>query len=220
MPSLKKVEEKVLAVKALRLMKRLYTYRELERITGIATPILARYCSGRNLPNIERAREILHIYRDMNVLYEYLRPLTKKSLINTIDILTDPDLLELIVHEIRMPKVHKIIVPEANGIPIATMLSMKHGVKFVIMKARREQGVEDFISVSATVPNTGFQITFHIPRGSIKRNERVFFVDDVIRTGTTLHCAKELVRKSKGMFVGAFAIFKRKGLEAQAIVEF
>ncbi|WP_340819362.1 hypoxanthine/guanine phosphoribosyltransferase [Methanolobus sp. WCC4] len=75
----------------------------------------------------------------------------------------------------------KIIAIEAMGIPLATALSMKTGVPFVIIRKRAYE-LEGEIKLSQ---ETGYS-KGELYINDVKEGDRVLIVDDVISTGGTL----------------------------------
>lgn len=75
----------------------------------------------------------------------------------------------------------KIITAEAMGIPIATMLTQKTGIPFNIIR-KKQYNLQGEVVV---LQRTGYSET-KLFINSLKKGERVVFVDDVLSTGGTL----------------------------------
>ena len=73
-----------------------YTYRELERITGLPATVLSRYVNGHMLPDMERARQLSK---------------TLRKLLN----------LESTSSGFLGERITKVLTPAVDGVPLATM---------------------------------------------------------------------------------------------------
>jgi adenine/guanine phosphoribosyltransferase-like PRPP-binding protein len=177
-------------VKALRLAKRLYSYRELERATGVPAPMLSRYVTGRSLPSPEKARVIL---AGLMRLVDPRRALAERiaetgGVVDTSAVLAEPLYLEMatlyFAERHRGRGVTRILVPEASGIPLAASLSLELEVGFTV--ARRGRRGRGWLC-------GGGEPVFCVPRGSLGRSDRVLIVDDIVETGRTLRALREIV---------------------------
>ncbi len=106
----------------------------------------------------------------------------------------EPELLEEVVE--RMLKignfnVDRIITAEAMGIPIASLLSVKTGIPFTIIR-KRSYGLEGEISVEQV---TGYSKSKLFING-IEPDSHVIFVDDVLSTGGTLVAVIQALRET------------------------
>ncbi len=75
----------------------------------------------------------------------------------------------------------KIVTAEAMGIPIATALTMKTGIPYVIIR-KRQYGLEGEVKIDQM---TGYS-KGDMYINSLKAGDRVVFVDDVVSTGGTI----------------------------------
>ncbi len=75
----------------------------------------------------------------------------------------------------------KIVTPEAMGIPLATALSLKTNIPFVIIR-KKKYGLDGEREVAQT---TGYSKNAMYING-LRKGDRVLFVDDVVSTGGTL----------------------------------
>ncbi|MBC7081617.1 MAG: adenine phosphoribosyltransferase [Thermoplasmatales archaeon] len=147
----------------------------------------------------------------MNLLEKSLKeaPIIKKGEYNyIIHPITDgipfvePKIIEEIVDEIikEMPSCNRILTIEAMGIPIATVLSLKTGLPFTIVRKRKYS----LPGEKEVIQKTGYSETRLYING-IKKGDEVLIVDDVISTGGTLiaivESLKEIGAKIKGIFV-------------------
>jgi len=191
-------------VKALRLAKRLYSYRELERATGVPAPMLSRYVTGRSLPSPEKAAAM---YEGLRRLADPRRALAERiaetgGVIDTGVVLAEPLYLEMAtLHFARLYRgrgVTRILVPEASGIPLAASLSLELEVGFTV--ARRGRGGAPGLLCGGGSP------VFCVPRGSLGRSDRVLIVDDIVETGRTLRALREIVEAAGASVVAVAAL--------------
>ncbi len=129
--------------------------------------------------------------------------------------LVEPSLIEEVVEVISKIvnlDVDKIVCIEAMGIPIATALSIKTGIPFVIVR-KRTYGLKGEVDVHQI---TGYSDGKLFING-IKRGERVIIVDDVVSTGGTLIAVLNAL-KSIGAEVMDVVVVIEKG-EGKSIVE-
>ena len=125
-----------------------------------------------------------------------------------------PDLLNEVTMELQdriepLKPLDKIVTMEAMGIPLATALSMKMNIPFVIIR-KRQYGLPKEIRVHQA---TGYsESTLYI--NDLKKGDRVVIVDDVLSTGGTLNAILPVMQKLgvkvKGVFV---AVYKGDCLE-------
>jgi len=147
----------------------------------------------------------------MRKLEESLRnaPIVKKGDYNyVIHPITDgipfiePELLDEVVEEIRdeMPPCQRIVTVEAMGIPLATLLSVKTGIPFTIIR-KRKYGLPGEKEV---VQKTGYSEK-KIYINGLERGMDVVIVDDVVSTGGTLvavvDALKEMGVNIKGIYI-------------------
>ncbi|MBR0471888.1 MAG: purine phosphoribosyltransferase family protein [Methanosphaera sp.] len=100
-------------------------------------------------------------------------PLVETSLLNSI--------MDYIVDNFDLSNVNKIVGVESMGIPLATALSLKTGIPFVVIR-KRSYGLEGEQQVHQ---ETGYgQSELFI--NNIKKEDNILLIDDVVSTGGTL----------------------------------
>lgn len=120
--------------------------------------------------------------------------------------------------------VDKIVCVEAMGIHIATALSLKTGIPFVVIR-KRLYGLEGEVDVHQV---TGYS-DGNLYINGIKKGERVLLVDDVVSTGGTMTAVLNAL-KSMGVEVvdviaviekgeGRDIVQKRTGLEIKTLLK-
>ena len=210
------------AADALKLLKETYTYNELSRSLKISIPVIARYVSGENLPNIERARKILEFFNHGFDLAKTLARCSRKGtfgLIDVTNIILNKQVIrkiaEIAIEEFRDSKIEKIFTVASDGIILANAISEKTSIPFVYAKTMKESGVSDFYEASVVLKPSASIRTLYIPKKWISKKERILFVDDVLRSGSTLRCSSELIKKANAKLVGAFLIFANRKITRQ-----
>ncbi|MDH7506622.1 MAG: hypoxanthine/guanine phosphoribosyltransferase [Candidatus Thermoplasmatota archaeon] len=124
------------------------------------------------------------------------------------------ELLTEVVNEMfkrikKYGKIDKIVTMEAMGIPLATALSLKMKIPFVIIR-KRSYGLPGEIDVEQT---TGYSKTKLFING-LKTNDNIIIVDDVLSTGGTLSAVVSALKKLGVIIKGVFiAINKGKAVK-------
>ncbi len=107
----------------------------------------------------------------------------------------EPELLEEVVERMLkitdMHGIDRIVTAEAMGIPIASLMSVKTGIPFTIIR-KREYGLEGEISVHQV---TGYS-SANLYINGIEPDSSVILVDDVLSTGGTLVAIAQALRKT------------------------
>ena len=137
----------------------------------------------------------------------------------------EPSLLNEVVEEIakRMPACQRIVTMEAMGIPIASLLSVKTGIPFTIIR-KRKYGLPGEREV---VQKTGYgEAKLYI--NGMEKGDEIVIVDDVISTGGTLVAVVETLKEMgvviKGIFIAINKgrkeeIEKKIGMEITTLVD-
>lgn len=209
------MKKKIFAVEILRVLKRNYTYNEMSKIINLPPSVLSRYINGHVIPSAEKAEMIIEAFKE-----NYIRDIIRSKIIerngayDLTSVCYDAGLQQLIAKsmasEFELVKVDKILTAAVDGIPIAIQLGNELGVKSVVVaKGTKEVGVEEFLEEKAVFSPVLFK-TFYIPKGSIKKDENVLIVDDIMRTGATLEAMVRLVDRSRAKTVGIFTLFSIK----------
>jgi len=116
-----------------------------------------------------------------------------------------PELLNEVIEEMhkRIEKCgsfDKIVTIEAMGIPLASTLSLKMNIPFVIIR-KRSYGLSQEIKVEQ---KTGYSKS-NLYINGLKKGDKIIIVDDVLSTGGTLSAIistlKSLGVKIKGIFI-------------------
>ncbi|MEM1873802.1 MAG: phosphoribosyltransferase family protein [Acidilobaceae archaeon] len=208
-----KLKTRMLAVEALRAVRRTlpYSYRQLARMMGFDETLLARYASGITIPSYEQSLELLKSIKEVldPVRLVLSRAGELKGLIDLTPVLSDPFMLKLLSIEFyerfRDDNVTKILVPEAGGITLATSLALVFEVPLVIARRSKENPLLDYLEEHLVEPPS-VKCIFYVPKGSIRRDDRVLIVDDVVQSGITLAIMKRIVERAGASLVGVAAL--------------
>jgi len=128
------------------------------------------------------------------------------------------DLLNEVVDEMfkrikKCGKIDKIVTMEAMGIPLATALSLKMKIPFVIIR-KRTYGLPGEIDVEQ---KTGYSKSKLYING-LKPKDKIVIVDDVLSTGGTLS-AIIFALKNMGVIIKGIYIAINKGKAVREIIE-
>ena len=105
--------------------------------------------------------------------------------------------------------VDKIVCVEAMGIHIATALSLKTGLPFVVVR-KRQYGLEGEVDVHQT---TGYS-RGNLYINGLKKDDRVILVDDVVSTGGTMIAVLNALKSMRVNVVDVIAVMEKgKGKE-------
>jgi adenine phosphoribosyltransferase len=130
----------------------------------------------------------------------------------------NPELLNEVVEEMhkRIEKCgsfDKIVTIEAMGIPLASSLSLKMKIPFVIIR-KRSYGLSEEVNVEQ---KTGYSKS-NLYINGLKKDDRIIIVDDVLSTGGTLSSLISTLIKM-GVTIKGIFIAVDKGDAAKKIKE-
>ena len=100
-------------------------------------------------------------------------PLVETSLLNSV--------MDYIISNFDLSNVNKIVGIESMGIPLATALSLKTGIPFVVIR-KRSYGLEGEHKVHQV---TGYGKS-ELFINNITKDDNILLIDDVVSTGGTL----------------------------------
>ena len=216
MPAVQKYDAlkvRLQTVELLRLLKRIYSYRELSAMTGVPESVLCRYVRGSTVPSYEQA---VNIQRRLQEMIDIRRLIASKvdhlleGYVDLTSIIGDPNLLRLMADYVAMRlagmRVTKILVPETNGIPFATALSMRLEVPLVIAKRSKDNPYEAYEEATVVEPSIRSTISYYIPRRLISRRDSILIVDDLIQSGRTIRVLANVVQRLGARVAGTAAI--------------
>ncbi|HIP65080.1 MAG TPA: helix-turn-helix domain-containing protein [Pyrodictium sp.] len=226
---LETIKLQLLAIRVLRALKPLYSYRELAKLVGLPPSMLCRYTRGSTIPSPEHAKRIVEYVLEEGRLRDIvLRKLdVKEGYIDTRPVFSDSSMLFLVSAYLAKKyggaKVTKVLVPEARGIPLATAIALELDAQLVIARRVKDNPYEDYIE-SIALDNTYNPIYFYVPRKHISYRDRVLIVDDLVESGQTLRALLAIVEHCKAKLVGVFILVAvggawRKNLDVEAPVE-
>jgi len=217
------LKSRFFAVDVLKILKKSYTYDSLGKVMQISPPVLSRYINDHNLPNDAKTERILAIFKE-RYLADLLRMKVKVGKDGRHDLSPlhyDSKMQKLIArmffHEFiqqqpreREARVTKILTAAVDGIPIATRLGNEFECDVVYAKKSREGSMGDNVSAKRRNRESfrgHFRGRFYVPKGSIRPNDAVLIVDDIVRTGDTIDALIRIVGKSGAKTAGIFTIF-------------
>jgi len=131
-----------------------------------------------------------------------------------------PKLLNEVVDEMqkRIAKCgpfDKIVTVEAMGIPLASTLSVKMKIPFVIIR-KRSYGLPGEISIEQT---TGYSKSKLYING-LEKGDTIVIVDDVLSTGGTLSAVISTLKKLEVIIKGIFIVIDKGNVAKQITDKF
>ena len=99
-----------------------------------------------------------------------------------------------------------VLTAAADGIPVASHIADFYDVDCTYAKKEKETGVRSFVE-SSSIMDSGRTVTYYLPEGFISEGEKIFVVDDLMRTGHTQRILCDIARKSGAEPFGVFALF-------------
>ena len=204
---------KLMVTELLNLAKNYYTYRELSQLIGLPDTVLSRYVKGHVLPTIERARDINNKLESIMRLESEIQRRIRFDELGYFDntkVISDTLLLERAVQQavnkFAGQRITKILTPETDGIPLATLLANRLSVPLVIAKKSREVGVGEFIEEAYIPSKSAMIMSFYVPRSMFRKGDGVLIIDDVIDSGETQRALINILRKAKAEVTGIYAL--------------
>ncbi len=204
---------KLMVTELLNLAKNYYTYRELSQLIGLPETVLSRYVKGHVLPTIDRAVDINNKLESIMRLESEIQRRIRFDDLGYFDntkVISDTMLLERAVQQavnkFAGQRVTKILTPETDGIPLATLLANRLGVPLAIAKKTREIGVGEFIEEVYIPSKSAMMMSYYVPRSMFRKGDCVLIVDDVIGSGETQRALIKIVRKAKAEVAGVYAL--------------
>lgn len=213
MNKLSEVKVKIYAMEILHEIKKHLTYKELSKELHLPAPVISRYVKGHVLPNLNRAEEIIGWYEN-----NYFRKMLRQEIYvgneGVIDVssLTYNTILQCVIakHALNYFKdiiITKILTVETNGIPIAIQIGNEFGVDVIIARKERQVGIERYYEERYSFVPPVIR-SLYVPRVSLKKNDHILVVDDLVRSGNTIKALLNIVNKSGATLSGVFSVIE------------
>ncbi len=206
-------DPRIQVIEVLRILRKVFKYKELEDLTGLTTPTLWRYINMKVLPTRERARELLDKLVSGEVIKELISRnilIVDNSMVNIASLIYDVNLLKIfsleIYREFSKLDPTAVMTVEVDGIPLAVVASDVLGAKLVVAKRRLDVGVFKYYEVSYVSMDPPSITNLYIPSQALEPDDRVLIVDDLLRSGRTSQALIKLVRKAGASIVGLYAL--------------
>ena len=126
------------------------------------------------------------------------------------------DTIEILKNRYEYKKIEKVIGIESRGFIFGAPLAYLLGVGFVLI--RKPGKLPPEIESEEYVLEYG-KDKIEIKKGSIKKNERVVIVDDLLATGGTIAAARNLVKKLGGEIVECAFVMELSGLNGREKID-
>ncbi len=225
MRKLEELQYRMSSVEVLKLLKGQMSYGKLSGLMSLPPTVLSRYINGHVVPNLEKARTIISVFKREFLLDEVKRRLSKDEVgaIDTSQIIHDPLLLKQIIlaesEKLMGFKIDKVITMESDGIPVAYQLASIFGTRIAIARKSKKIGIRDFVEVKQIFESGAYRYIY-LPRGLIGKGEYVLLVDDIIRTGGTMRALVTLCHEIKANISGMFSIIALRGAKEKLMEDF
>jgi adenine phosphoribosyltransferase len=131
-----------------------------------------------------------------------------------------PELLNEVTDEmqkriVKCGSFDKIVTIEAMGIPLASTLSLKMKIPFVIIR-KRSYGLSGEINVQQT---TGYSKS-NLYINGLEKGDKIVIVDDVLSTGGTLSAVISTLKKIGVIIKGIFIVVDKGNVAKQITDKF
>ena len=183
------------------------TLTQISQRTGIDIRSLSNYKTEKSLPSAERACELMEYFSNLystllTPLTQYLERRNGRLDLNERAFLRDWHLLKYWAGRIALsnfPEATKIVTAEKDGEHLSTAVASALDLPIVLLSKKRKKWNDLKIKYGRRI--------FYAEREDIHHIDKVLFVDDFIRSGSTYGASRELARKRDAEFLGGFVMF-------------
>ncbi len=211
MERIDRVRRQLDAVAALKSFKRLMglPYRELSKMLGLPESVLSRYVTGDILPSVQTAEAMLGKLMGELGVATALRSIVRvvDGYINLNELVNRPEVLSLYSVHVGMTfgdaDVTRVLTAAVDGVPLAVAAAMRLEVPLVVAKQHREPWPHKYFEESYIGGNPPRLVTLYVSADSLRDDDRVLIIDDIVRTGKTLGALARLVRSAGASVVGS-----------------
>lgn len=131
-------------------------------------------------------------------------------------ILEDKKLFRVLVNEMakvyKGEKIDKVVGIDARGFILASALAYKLNTGLAIV---RKQGKLPYKTISKKYDLEYGSAVLEMHKDTIKKNEKVLLVDDVLATGGTMAATTNMVKKLGGKIAGILFLIELEGLKGR-----
>jgi adenine phosphoribosyltransferase len=159
----------------------------MQNLWGVMNQLLKESLKTASILNKKEYRYLIHPLFDG---FPFISPKLLMEVANDLNKLIKPYL-----------PFDKIVTVEAMGIPIATQLSIKMDIPFVIIR-KRQYGFSDEIKIQQ---QTGYA-TSELFINGFERHEKVIVVDDILSTGATIQAIINALQRVEVVIKAGFFI--------------
>ncbi len=211
MTKLDAFKDRINAIELLRIVKATHSYAQMSKYLALPIHVVSRYVNGRVLPSLKRSKEITRLFNE-KFLLDAVRSrvrVDESGIFHLSALIRDAVLQRVIAKvmsmEFKLLQVDKVLTVETNGVPMAVHVATELGVDVIVAKKEKEIGIDEFLEEKCIV-SPSVSKYFYVPKDSIRPDERVLIVDDIVRTGVTLTGLTGLTEQARAKTVGVFAI--------------
>ncbi|HDJ89915.1 MAG TPA: hypothetical protein ENG40_04405 [Thermoprotei archaeon] len=207
------IDIRYIALTQLRVIKKFYKYRELEKMFDIPSALICRYVKGDVVPGADRAKEIIDKISELGILEDMIKKritIVDNEYVGLSDIVYDIDLLRMVAIEAyklyNNSDIDNVLTVSVDGIPLATYVADMLRSKLVIAKPYRDIGVEKYYEETYFMLSPPKITSIYVPKKMLKKRDSVLIVDDLIRTGRTIKALINIVDKADARLEGIFVM--------------
>lgn len=178
---------------------------------GIQESLICRYVNGVTIPSEVQAIDIIEKIKSKGFILEFFKnkiKIYKDGYVDTSWLLQFPSILKILMEnylEDFKTKISKIITVASNGIPFATIASIILNAPLVIARKYKESVELEYIEENI-MESKGYVSNLYLRKDLLNRGDKTLIVDDVVRTGKTVHTLANLIRRRNAEVYAVFTI--------------
>jgi len=200
------------AISILRLLKSMYSYKELAKLVELPETILCKYVKGVMIPSLEQAKIIWSKFREKLALASIISSritILKNGYIDFSQVLADPTVLKLIAYdtyfEFRGSRITKVVTTNKGPLPLATSIALVLEAPLVIACDFKDPSYSEFYE-EFMVLSSRIGATIYIPRRLLRKRDDVLIVTDIISKQGELRALLNIVRKAHCNLAGVISL--------------
>lgn len=173
---------------------------------------LSRYVTGKVLPSPQKSAKILRALHETGLIkevFDKIVSIDERGVVSISRVAFDMDILMLatsLAYLYFAGRVDKVVTAAVNGIPLASTIATFLNTELAVAKREREGSSNVFIEKNVFYSDPPNLVTFYLPKDSIKKNDRILVVDDLIRTGRTLRVLLDIASEKEALIEGVFSL--------------
>jgi len=202
-----------ITAESLRLLRKYYSGKTLAKIVKIPDSTLSRYANMDIIPSLDTSLRILNDLDRERLLEKVLERVVRVDeygVVNVYSIAYDMGLISLAAFRLykhfHYKNIDVVLTAAANGVPLATLSAYLLGARLAVAKKEKDPTVLEIMEETIRNPQPPFITSLFLPKFSLRKNDRVLIVDDLLQSGRTLRGLQRFVEKSNASIVGVYAL--------------